>query len=199
MISLYRTGDSILHRAPAGWKLLGLAVSALIISIARPGTGWTLLQLGVASLVVALGAGAGARGVAVAWWRLRWVIVVLGGALVVFVSASAAVQSTGRVVTLLLLAEAVTRTTRTSDMLDVLRRLFRPLRAFGVDPETPALAVSLTITMVPVLAGLLEQVRDAQRARGVRLGVRSAVPLLVLAMKHADDVGDALSARGLGR
>ncbi|MGX1791932.1 energy-coupling factor transporter transmembrane component T family protein [Microbacterium sp. NPDC055312] len=198
MISLYRPGDSILHRMPVGAKLLGLACSALAISVARPGAAGTLVLLGIASIVL-LAAGAGARGLLLAWWRLRWLVVVLGGALVIFVSAAAAVQNTGRVVALLLLAEAVTRTTRTGDLLDVLRRLFRPLRVFGVDPETPALAVSLTITMVPVLAGLLEQVRDAQQARGVRLGVRAAVPLLVLAMKHADDVGDALTARGLGR
>ena len=198
MISLYRPGDSILHRISAGWKLLGLALGALMMSIVRPDTAGALLLLGLASVVL-LVAGAGPRGVLLAWWRLRWLILVLGGALVVFVSPAAAVQNTGRVVALLLLAEAVTRTTRTGDLIDVLRRLFRPLRAFGVDPETPALAVSLTITMVPVLAGLLEQVRDAQRARGVRIGVRAAVPLLVLAMKHADDVGDALTARGLGR
>lgn len=198
MISLYRPGDSILHRMPVGAKLLGLACSALAISVVRPGTAGTLVLLGIASIVL-LAAGAGARGLLLAWWRLRWLVVVLGGALVIFVSAAAAVQNTGRVVALLLLAEAVTRTTRTGDLLDVLRRLFRPLRVFGVDPETPALAVSLTITMVPVLTGLLEQVRDAQQARGVRLGVRAAVPLLVLAMKHADDVGDALTARGLGR
>ncbi|MFJ4045380.1 energy-coupling factor transporter transmembrane component T family protein [Microbacterium sp. NPDC089987] len=198
MISLYQPGDSILHRIPAGPKLLALALSALVISTVRPGAAGTLVLLGVASVVL-LVTGAGVRGLLLAWWRLRWLILVLGGALVVFVSPAAAVQNTGRVVALLLLAEAMTRTTRTSDLLDVLRRLFRPLRAFGVDPETPALAVSLTITMVPVLAGLLEQVRDAQRARGVRLGVRAAVPLLVLAMKHADDVGDALTARGIGR
>lgn len=198
MISLYRPGDSILHRASAGWKLLGLAASALAISIARPGTTSTLMLLGAASLVL-LAAGARVPELLLVWWRLRWLIIVLGGALVVFVSVAAAVQNTGRVVALLLLAEALTRTTKTSDLLDVLRTLFRPLRAFGIDPGTPALAVSLTIAMVPVLAGLLEQVRDAQRARGVRLGARAAVPLLVLAMKHADDVGDALTARGLGR
>lgn len=198
MISLYRAGDSILHRIPAGWKLLGLAASALAISVARVDTTGTIVLLGAASTVL-LATGAGLRETGLAWWRLRWLIVVLGGALVLFVSLTAAVQNTGRVVSLLLLAEAVTRTTRTGDLLDVLRRVFQPLRAFGVDPETPALAVSLTITMVPVLAGLLEQVRDAQRARGVRLGVRAAVPLLVLAMRHADDVGDALTARGLAR
>ena len=45
---------------------------------------------------------------------------------------------------------------------------------------------------------LAGDVRDAQRARGGRGGIRtSVVPFLVLALKHADDLGDALTARGV--
>ncbi|MFP3607054.1 hypothetical protein, partial [Paraburkholderia sp. SIMBA_053] len=61
-----------------------------------------------------------------------------------------------------------------------------------------ALTISLTITTIPVIAGFAERVRDASRARDVRLGVRAVVPLFVLALRHADDVGDALAAPGLG-
>ncbi|MDR2997354.1 MAG: energy-coupling factor transporter transmembrane protein EcfT, partial [Microbacterium sp.] len=98
-----------------------------------------------------------------------------------------------------LLADLVTRTTRMGDLLAVLDRVLRPFRRVGVDPQTVALTISLAIAMVPVIAGLTEQVRDAQRARGVRLGIRAALPLLVLTMKHADEVGDALVARGVVR
>jgi biotin transport system permease protein len=82
--------------------------------------------------------------------------------------------------------------------LAVLQSLLRPLRRVGVDPEAVSMAVSLTLTMVPVVAGLAQRVRDAERARGVRLGVRGVVPLLVLTLRHADQVGDALAARGVG-
>jgi biotin transport system permease protein len=41
-------------------------------------------------------------------------------------------------------------------------------------------------------------VREAQLARGVRRDVRAfAVPYLVMALKHADELGDALAARGV--
>jgi biotin transport system permease protein len=103
------------------------------------------------------------------------------------------------VVALLLLAELVTRTTRMGDLLEVFRSIARPLRRMGVDPDAVALTLSLTIAMIPVIAGFAVQVRDAQRARGVRLGPRAVLPLLVLTLKHADDVGDALAARGLAR
>ncbi len=196
MISLYRPGAGILHRMPAGAKLAVLAASALVLSLLRPGIIGTLAVLVLVSSLYALG-GLTLRALGEAWWRLRWLIVVLGGALWLFTSAADAVQNTGRVVALLLLAELVTRTTRMGDLLEVFRTLVRPLRRFGVDPEAVALTLSLTIAMIPVIAGFAAQVRDAQRARGVRLGPRAVLPLLVLTMKHADDVGDAMAARGI--
>jgi len=198
MISLFRPGNTVLHRLPAGVKLCGLIVAALAISLAPLGVGGGLGVVFAATAVLFL-AGLGVREVAGAWWRLRWVILLLCGALWVFVDASTAVQNTSRVVGLILLAETVTRTTRMGDLLDVMERSLRPFRRVGVNPETAALTISLTIAMVPVLAGFLRQVREAQHARGVRLGPRVALPLLVLAMRHADDVGDALAARGLAR
>lgn len=198
MISLYRPGDGFLHRLPAGAKLLGLAVAALVVSLLPLGMIGTAVLLLVVSALYPLSR-LGWRLLGGAWWRLKWLIVVLGGALWIFVGPSDAVQNTGRVVALILLAELVTRTTRMGDLLEVLQAALRPLRFIGVDPAMAALAISLTIAMIPVLVGFAQQVRDAQRARGVRLGPRVALPLLVLTMKHADDVGDALAARGLAR
>jgi biotin transport system permease protein len=198
MISLYRPGNGILHRMPAGPKLALLAVAALLLSLLRPGIPGTVLALILVSVVYPI-ASLPLHALVEAWWRLRWLILVLGGALWLFASATEAVVSTGRVVALLLLAELVTRTTRMGDLLEVFRSIVRPLRRLGVDPDAVALTLSLTIAMIPVIAGFAVQVRDAQRARGVRLGPRAVLPLLVLTLKHADDVGDALAARGLAR
>lgn len=198
MISLYRPGNGILHRMPAGWKLALLAVTALLLSLLRLGIPGTLTALAAVSALYLI-ASLPPRALGEAWWRLRWLILVLGGALWLFTSPHDAVVSTGRVVALLLLAELITRTTRMGDLLDVFRRVVGPLRHLGVDPDAVALTLSLTIAMIPVIGGFAVQVRDAQRARGVRLGPRAVLPLLVLTMKHADDVGDALAARGLAR
>lgn len=197
MIALYRPGTGILHRAPAGLKLAALAVGALILSLYPHDP----VSIAVSLLVVLAlygAAGLPLRTPFIELWRLRWIVAVLAAALVVFVSPVAAWVSTGRVVAVLLLASLLTLTTRMSDLLAVLQRLLRPLSRFGVDPEVVALTVSLTLTTIPVIAGFVERVREAERARDVRLGVRTAVPLLVLALRHADDVGDALAARGIG-
>lgn len=197
MIQLYRPGLSVLHRVPAGIKLVALATSALLLSLVLQ----TAATIGVALVAVGalyLLAGFGIRVIATELWRLRWLVLVLGVALAVFFSPLTAWISTGRVTALLLLASLLTLTTRMADLLEVLHRVLRPVHRVGVDADAVAMTLSLTITMVPVVAGFADQVRDAQRARGVRLGVRAAVPLLVRALRHADEVSDALVARGLG-
>ncbi|MGH3689159.1 MAG: CbiQ family ECF transporter T component [Microbacterium sp.] len=197
MIALYRPGTGILHRAPAGVKLAALAVGALVLSLYPHDP----VSIAVSLLVVlALYAVAGLpiRVLVAEIWRLRWIVLILAAALVIFVSPLAAWISTGRVVAVLLLAGLLTLTTRMSELLDVLHRLLRPVQRFGKDPEAIALTLSLTLTTIPVIAGFAERVREAEQARDVRLGVRTVVPLLVLALRHADDVGDALAARGVG-
>lgn len=196
MIQMYRPGASVVHRMAASAKLTIFAALAIALS-AYPHDAWSagVSVIGVCALFAlarlplrVLGAEA---------WRLRWLVLVLGAALWIFVSPLAAWVSTARVISLVLLASLLTITTRMGDLLGVLHRMLRPLRRFGVDADAVSLAISLTITMIPVVASFAHEVRDAQRARGVRLGFRGVVPLLVRTLRHADDVGDALAARGL--
>ncbi|UJP10930.1 energy-coupling factor transporter transmembrane protein EcfT [Microbacterium sp. KUDC0406] len=140
-------------------------VCALALSLWRPDAIGMLLVVPAVSVVYPI-AGLPVSMLVDAWWRLRWIVLVLGGGLWLFAGPETAAVNTGRVVALVLLADLVTRTTRMGDLLAVLERVLRPLRRLGVDAEAVALTISLTIAMVPVIAGLAEQVRDAQRARG---------------------------------
>jgi biotin transport system permease protein len=103
----------------------------------------------------------------------------------------------GTLAVLVLLAALVTLTTRTTDLVDAVVAGCRPLRVLRVDPERIGLVIALGIRCVPVVIGLAEEVRDAQRARGLGASPRAfAVPLLVRSLRHADALGEALTARG---
>nr|WP_201469976.1 CbiQ family ECF transporter T component [Microbacterium hydrocarbonoxydans] len=196
MIQSYRPGTSLVHRLPAGPALAVFAVLALVSSaFAHDGVSVTVSLLVVCALYLI--AELPATILLVEMWRLRWLVLVLGAALWIFASPLTAWVSTVRVASLLLLAALLTITTRMGDLLAVLRRILRPLRRAGVDVDAASMTISLTLTMIPVVAGFARGVREAQRARGIRLGVRGAVPLVVRTLRHADEVGDALAARGL--
>ena len=95
------------------------------------------------------------------------------------------------------------RNTRGPDLAAGLRPIQRPrrgvvrlagsLRRIGVDPERLGLILLLGIRFVPVVAGLAREVRQAQYARGALYSYRAfAVPLLVRALRTANEIGDAL-------
>ncbi|WP_029149676.1 energy-coupling factor transporter transmembrane component T family protein [Microbacterium indicum] len=194
MIALHRPGTSPLHRLPAGAKLAGLAVLALAVSL-WPHTAWTAAG-SLAATVALFGLGGFAP---VVWarqvWSMKWLVAILVASQLLFLGAVPALIGTTRVVAVILLAALVTLTTPVGAMIDAIEALLR--RVPGIDAWRVSFTVSLTIAAIPVVAGLAAQIREASRARGVRLGVRSVVTLLVLALRHADEVGDALTARGV--
>ncbi|TPW70961.1 energy-coupling factor transporter transmembrane component T [Schumannella sp. 10F1B-5-1] len=201
MIAVYLPGDSLVHRAPAGVKLLLLAVLGLALSLLPREPALLGLVLAGAGLVLVVLlyalAGLAARPLLRQLWSTRWIVVLMVVTQLIFLGPAEAANNTVRVVAIVVLAGLLSLTTRTAELLTTLERLLAPLARVGVDPRRVSLTLSLAITMIPVIAELARQVREAQQARGVRLGVRAVVPLLVLALRHADDVADALSARGI--
>lgn len=195
-LGLYLPGTTPVHRAPAGFKLL-LMVAVGVASVFL-GRVWEVAAL----LLVVVGGYAVARipfRTAVAQVRpLLWVVAFAAVLHVVLDGWQRAFVVVGIVVSLVLLAGLVTLTTRTDAMVDALVGMLRPLRRFGVDPERVGLLVALGIRCVPVVVGLAEEVRDAQRARGLTASPRAfAVPLVVRSLRHADALGEALQARGV--
>lgn len=200
MLSLYRPGDGWMHRMPAGPKLVGLAVVAVIVG-AVPSTWAATIVLGVPLVLYAasgMGPTAGLVALADAVWGLRWLVVITLGGQLLFLGVEPAVANTARVVAALAIAGLVPLTTRVPALLDAVERGLSPLRRLGLDPARAALLATLTITTIPVIARRMAEVRDAQRARGLRPSlVRGALPLLVSTLRHAENLGEGLAARGI--
>ncbi|MDO5492635.1 MAG: energy-coupling factor transporter transmembrane protein EcfT [Nesterenkonia sp.] len=198
MISLYVPGTSVVHRAPPASKVGLLAVVALALSVA-PASVWTIIAaLAAPAAVVAL---ARLRPSTVLADVRQLLVLFLAVTLVqlIFLDPLTAATNTARIVSIVLLAQCVTRTTPIAAMVETAERFLGPLRRFGVRPERVGLAMGLVLTAIGQLSVFVAQVRDAQRSRGVRLPPWSwVVPVLVLALHYADDVGDALEARGQG-
>lgn len=197
MLSLYRPGAGILHRMPAGPKMLLLAVVAVALA-ALPTMVWAAAMCVGAVLLAYLVAGVGLRELGRQVGILRWILAVTAVGQLVFLGPVPALANTARVGAALLVAALLPLTTRVDDMLDALERGLGPLRRIGMDAERAALLLAVTITTIPVLARLAAEVREAQRARGARPSlIAGLVPFVVLSLRHADQLGDALAARGI--
>ncbi|WP_085368889.1 energy-coupling factor transporter transmembrane component T [Leifsonia sp. NCR5] len=197
MVTLYRPGTGWMHRAQAGPKAAVLLAVVLAVSF-LPSTWWAA---GVAAAIAVVGylvCGLGMRELGRQVVAVRWVVVITLVGQLIFLDAEAAVANTARVVTAILLAGMLVLTTRVAALLDAFERGLRPFERLGVDAQRVALMLAVTINTVPVLSRLAAGVREAQRARGARPGIVGfVIPFLVVSLKHADDLGDALTARGV--
>jgi biotin transport system permease protein len=195
-LGLYVPGSSPIHRMRAGAKLL-LMLAAGVGSVFLDHA-W---QVGVAVAVVLLGYRVAGLSLRTALRQVRALVWIVGFVAVFHVLVSGwerAAVFVGVIVSLVLLAALVTLTTRTTDMVDAVVHALHPLSRVGVHPERVGLLLALGIRSVPVVVGLAEEVRDAQRARGLTASPRAfAVPLIVRSLRHADALGDALVARGV--
>jgi biotin transport system permease protein len=199
-LALYVPRASVVHRTPAGVKLLALAgLGALLFAVptlpvAAAALGAVLL---VASLVARLPVAVLARQVrAVAVWIGAIVVV---QALVTDVAT--AVETALRLLALVLAAAVVTATTKVTAMVAVVERLCAPLRHVGVRPARVGLALAMALRFIPLVAERADRVREAQAARGgsvrgLRGVARLVVPLLVQVLQLAHTVSEALDARG---
>jgi biotin transport system permease protein len=195
-LGLYVAGASPLHRLPAAVKLSAL-LAAGVGSVFLRDPWQVLVALGVTVVLYAV-AGLSLGVLARQLRPLLWVGTATAVLQVLVAGWQRAVVVVGLLAVLVLLAALVTLTTRTSDLVDAVVSACRPLRLFRVDPERVGLTIALGVRSVAVVVGLAEEVRDAQLARGLGGSPRAfAVPLLVRALRHADALGEALTARGL--
>jgi biotin transport system permease protein len=196
VIGLYQAGSSVLHRIPAGWKLLGMLLAIVaLVAATRP---W---QLGVAAVLVAVGFAIARIPFRVTWaqlWPMRWMILFVALFQLIFSGPERAIMVCGSLLISVAIAALVTLTTRVTEMLDVCQWLLRPLRRVGVDPDRVGLVLALTIRCIPLLVGIVRDVSDARKARGAGFSLRAmAAPAVVRALRSADAIGDALIARGV--
>ena len=194
-LGLFLPGTSPVHRLGPGAKLVCLlAAGGASVLVDHP---WQV-AVGLASvaggyLVARLSPGTVLRQVR----PLLWLLTIVGGFHVWVNGWERAVVVVGVILALVLLAGLVTLTTRTTELVDTLVRALGPLRRVGVEPERIGLLMAMSIRSVPVVVGIAEEVRDAQRARGLAASPRAyAVPLIIRSLRHADQLGEALVARG---
>jgi biotin transport system permease protein len=189
VISLYRPGVSLLHKTPVGWKLLGLMLVLIAISIwGRTLLGSIAIAAGFLVLFALTGFGVGE--LLRQLWQLRFILVILTLPQLLFAGVERGTYNTVALVSGIMLAGLVTLTTKTAEIVELIQRITRS-RSF-------ALLIALSINSIGIVLGLAKNISEAGKARGVRANpVRQIVTLFVVSLKFADDYAESLAARGI--
>ena len=195
LTGLYIHRESPVHRLRAGTKLLILALFSLIMLQIRDPFLLSGVTFGV--LILFHVAQLSFRDLYNQIKPIAFLLLVLFSVQVLMDDWITAFLITGRLLLLILLASLVTITTRFSEMMDAMQIAAAPFQRFGFNPEKFALAAAVTIRFIPVLLDQFNAIREAQQVRG---GGRNMIfllpPLLIRTLRMADDLADAIDARG---
>ncbi len=201
----YLTHDSPVHRLGAGWKIaISTVLSALAVGVRTPAE---LLAL----VVVALAYYFAARLTLHDLWRDTRFFVFQAAIVIGLYCLTNGVEkglwpgvrTSVQIILFYIPGAVLLRTTRTGDMMRGLRKIV---------PYRLSFLVFVSIRFVPFFLRELDDIMAAQRLRGARLLPRQIVnprnwgdlfhcllvPLMVRALKTADDVSLSAEARGFG-
>ncbi|CAM3861616.1 energy-coupling factor transporter transmembrane component T family protein [Alkalicoccus chagannorensis] len=113
----------------------------------------------------------------------------------------------GRLALLVTFAVMLTLTTTPVDLTDAMERLLHPLKRLRVPVHELALMMSIALRFIPTLLEETERIIKAQSARGASFSQGSLwkriqsftpvlVPLFAQSFRRAEDLADAMEARG---
>lgn len=196
-LSFYLPGQSVLHKMPT-WVKFFLLIS---FSIAF----YAIYDLRVLAFILALSITLVAY-VKVPIRRLKAMFLLPLFMVLLFSLFSAFVNDINaglltffRLTSLVIIAACVTVTTKIEDFMEFVENLLLPLSFIPfIKPKTVSMTLSLTLRFIPEIFKLGMDIKEAQAARGLKSSpIAFIVPLIVLTLKRADDISDAIDARML--
>lgn len=196
MLSFESPVQTLWHRVPVGWKLLCVLLSTIVLFIVD-----SLLMQAVALLVCGILYVLGGRDFFMAGiQRLRFIWPFLLVILVWHILTDTAAQGlmiSLRLVAILGISNLMTMTSRLSDLLGLIHKGLTPFRLLGLNTRPIEIAVALVVRFTPVFIDKGHALGDAWKMRSHKKpGWRIVFPLSLAAIDDAEQVADALMARG---
>lgn len=194
-LSLFISGHSLLHKMPAWAKFLALIIFSISFYSITDFRYLAAIFILVLLLVIHVG---------IPRTRLKGMFLLPIFMVVAFSIFSAFINDLNvglltffRLSSLVIIAACVTVTTKSEDFMALVERVLLPLSVFPfIKPKTVSMTLSLTLRFIPEIFKLGMEIKEAQAARGLRANpIALIVPLVVLTLKRADDIADAIDAR----
>ncbi len=118
--------------------------------------------------------------------------------------------TTWQFILLILSAAILTMTTSPTELISGIERLLRPLRVLRIPSHDVAIMISIALRFVPTFLEEIDKIKTAQMARGadfrngtfigrIRSVTSLLLPLVLRALRSADELAIAMEARGYMR
>jgi energy-coupling factor transport system permease protein len=216
-------GDTVIHRLWAGTKLIAVAGIGVLLTFYP---GWVPIGLVAALILTTARLAHISRGALPSIPRWLWVLLFIGGATATFAGGSPVIdlgsvelalgglltflRITAVSIVLLGLGAMVSWTTNVAEIAPAVAKLGRPLRPLRIPVDDWATALALALRAFPMLIDEFrvlyaarrlrpKQVPTSRKARRRRWALEIVDILaagITVALRRADEMGDAITARG---
>jgi len=216
-------GDSVIHRLWAGTKLIVVAGIGVMLTFYP---GWVPIGLVAALCLATAWLAHIPRATLPSIPRWLWIVIIFGGTTAAFAGGSPVIdlgsvhvglgglitflRATAVSIVLLGLGALVSWTTNVAEIAPAVATLGRPLRPLRIPVDEWAVAIALSLRAFPMLIDEFrvlyaarrlrpKEVRTTRRGRRRRLALEVVDILAVgitVALRRADEMGDAITARG---
>jgi energy-coupling factor transport system permease protein len=216
-------GDSVIHRLWAGTKLIVVAGIGVLLTFYP---GWVPIGLVAALVLTTAWLAHIPRGALPSIPRWLWIVVIIGGTTAAFAGGSPVIdlgsvelalgglltflRITAVSIVLLGLGALVSWTTNVAEIAPAVATLGRPLRPLRIPVDDWAVALALALRAFPMLIDEFrvlyaarrlrpKEVPNTRRARRRRWALEIVDLIaagITVALRRADEVGDAITARG---
>jgi biotin transport system permease protein len=197
MTSLYVEGNTLFHRLSTMVKLAVLLITSVTLALLSSIWVQAFAALLCGAIYLSLG-----LGLKRAFQRIRPVVITI--ALFAIVNAVVltpldALVSSVRLLAVVFLAATITATTSIAAFMAALAVLLAPLERLGLlKAADVSLALGLVLRFVPDIANRYHALKDAHQARGLAVHPLKMIgPLIILTLKDADSVAEAIDARDI--
>ncbi|MCO6186869.1 energy-coupling factor transporter transmembrane protein EcfT [Rhizobium sp. L1K21] len=195
--SLYIEGNTPLHRLGVKTKLVILLLTTIGLYIfAQP---VVLAAAALITLTIYATLGMPWREAEIRLRPILITITILALVNAYVLGIEEATISTLRLLAILFLAASITATTTIAAFMEAVSELLRPFERLGlVRADDVSLAFGLVLRFVPEIFNHYNALKEAHQARGLPVKTARIIgPLIIMALKDADTIADAIDARGL--
>ncbi|MBC2304233.1 FAD export ECF transporter transmembrane subunit FmnA [Listeria booriae] len=218
----FMPGESLIHHLDARTKLIAGFYFIGILFLANNWQTYALLTLFTFAVIALTGISYRffIKGVKPLIWLILFTVVLqmlfTSGGTIFFSWGPFAISSFGlingvyvfiRFVLIIFISTVITLTTTPMDLTDAIAYILRPFKVLKMPVQDIALMISVALRFIPILMEETDKIMKAQRARGVEFGegnlfeqmkvvVPIFIPLFVSSFNRAEDLADAMEARG---
>ncbi len=195
LISTYSSGNSIVHTAKPMTKVLLLICSCTLLFVWENWISLALASLLIGGLYII--AKISHQNIVAAIKPALWVLLFIFAVQVYLVDWLFASFVVLRFITMIMAASLLTLTTKTSDLISGIEGFLGRFLS-EKNSESISLALSLCFRFIPMVRKIFEEVKEAQKARGLDRSWRALVtPTIIRTLKSADEISEAIVARSI--